>query len=126
MLYRPSPEHRRNVQGVLFPLTAAILDVFGHRAQDMGRPIGAFYPQNVSADIWEHLGGVWYRARDERKLETRRINETVRAAFARSILTGEEVALPSGTVVTWEAIPQLENMQLPPPLAIANLPGRHA
>ena len=51
-------------------------------------------------------------------MEARRTNETVRAAFARSILTGEEVALPSGTIVTWEVIPQLENIQLPPPVTI--------
>jgi hypothetical protein len=126
MPYRPSPEHRRNVQGVLLPLTAAIYDVYGNRAQDLGRPIGAFYPKNVSSDTWDHLGGIWYRARDEQKVQARRINPSVRTAFARSILSGEQVALPSGTVVTWELIPEEEGVQLPPPLTSAGRRGGDA
>jgi hypothetical protein len=118
MIYRPRPEHRRNVQGVLLPLTAAIYSVFGNRAQDHGRPIGAFYPQHVSANAWEHLGGIWYRARDEQKVLTRRVNATVVGAFARSILTGDEVTLPSGTVVSWEPVPVVEAAKLPPPLSM--------
>jgi hypothetical protein len=116
MPYRPRPEHRSNIQGVILPLTAAVYDVYGNRAQDLGRPIGAFYPQNVSSETWEYLGGIWYRARDEQKVQSRRINEAVRTAFARSILTGEEVTLRSGTLVTWERIPDSESAQLPPPL----------
>src|SRR5687767_1901390 len=99
MSYRPQPHHRRNVGGVLLPLTAAIYLVFGNRAQDHGRPIGAFYPQNVSATTWDHLGGIWYRARDEAKVQRRRVNSNVVEAFARSIRTGEPVELPSGTLV---------------------------
>lgn len=120
MPYRPSPEHRRNVQGVLLPLTAAVHDVYGNREQDRGRPIGAFYPHHVSSGAWEHLGGIWYRARDEQKVQNRRINPIVRAAFVRSIRTGEKVELPSGTVVTWETIPEVDNIQLPPPIAVAS------
>lgn len=116
MSYRPHAEHRRNVQGVLIPLTAAIYDVFGSRAQDLGRPIGAFYPQHVSATAWEHIGGIWYRARDEQKVLSRKVNARVRADFARSIVTGENVTLPSGAVVTWEKIPQPDSARLPPPL----------
>lgn len=117
MTYRPLAEHRQNVQGVLLPLTAAIYDVFGSRAQDSGRPIGAFYPQNVSKESWGHLGGIWYRARDEQKILSRKVNPQVRAAFVRSILTGENVTLPSGTVVSWEKIPESEAAKLPPPLS---------
>lgn len=117
MTYRPRAEHRRNIQGVLIPLTAAIYDVFGSRAQDSGRPIGAFYPQNVSKEAWEHLGGIWYRPRDEQKVLNRKVNQQVRVAFALSILNGENVALPSGTLVFWEKIPDFDAIQLPPPLS---------
>jgi hypothetical protein len=119
MTYRPHPEHRKNVQGVLLPLTAAVFAVFGSRAQDNGRPIGAFYPQNVSSEAWEHLGGIWYRARDEQKIQNRKINDSVVQAFAQSIRTGEDVELPSGRVITWEKIPVAEASKLPPPLSDA-------
>jgi hypothetical protein len=119
MTYRPHPQHRRNVQGVLLPLTAAVLAVFGSRAQDNGRPIGAFYPQNVSSGTWEHLGGIWYRARDEQKVRNRKVNAAVVQAFSRSIRTGEDVELPSGSVITWERIPSAEASKLPPPLSDA-------
>lgn len=119
MIYRPRPEHRKNIQGVLLPLTAAIFAVFGSRAQDNGRPVGAFYPQNVSTGAWEHLGGIWYRAKDEQKVQNRKVNAVVVQAFARSIRTGEAVELPSGRVVTWERIPESEVSRLPPPLSNA-------
>ncbi len=98
------------------PLTAAIYAVFGNRAQDNGRPIGAFYPQNVSTSAWEHLGGIWYRARDEQKVQNRKVNAAVVSAFAASIRTGDNVVLPSGKVITWERIPDSEASKLPPPL----------
>lgn len=118
-IYRPLPEHRRNVQGVLLPLTAAIFAVFGSRSQDNGRPIGAFYPHNVSASTWEHLGGIWYRAKDESKVQSRKVNPLVVQSFARSIRTGEDVLLPNGNVISWERIPVAETAQLPPPLTDA-------
>ncbi|MGO4478703.1 hypothetical protein AB4Z32_20850 [Massilia sp. 2TAF26] len=116
MTYRPNPEHRRNIQGVLIPLTAAIHLVFGSRAQDNGRPIGAFYPQNVSNKTWEYLGGIWYRARDEEKVLSRRVNDEVVLAFAQSIRTGDDVVLPNGSTVVWEKIPNAEASGLPLPL----------
>lgn len=119
MIYRPHPAYRKNVQGVIIPLTAAIYVVFGSRAQDQGRPIGPFYPKNVSSATWEHIGGIWYRARDEQKIQGRQPNVAVVESFARSILSGQEVQLPSGTVVTWERIPIAEAAGLPPPLDVA-------
>ncbi len=119
MTYRPNADHRQNVQGVLLPLTAAVFAVFGSRAQDNARPIGAFYPQNVSPQTWQHLGGIWYRARDEHKVQSRKVNAEVVKAFARSIRTGEDVQLANGTVVTWEKIPSSEATKLPPPLGEA-------
>jgi len=98
------------------PLTAAIHLVFGSRDQDNARPLGAFYPQNVSSEAWEHLGGIWYRARDEQKVLARRVNPEVVCAFARSIRTGQDVLLPSGNVIDWERIPAAEASSLPPPL----------
>lgn len=119
MTFRPSPAHRKNIQGVLMPLTAAIHLIFGSRAQDNARPLGAFYPQNVSSKTWEHLGGIWYRAREEQKVLSRKINVERVQAFARSILTGEDVVLPSGSIVEWERIPVFEASKLPPPLSDA-------
>ncbi|WP_141837850.1 hypothetical protein [Herbaspirillum sp. SJZ107] len=116
MTFRPKPEHRKNIQGVLIPLTAAIHLVFGSRAQDNARPLGAFYPQNVSSETWEHLDGVWYRARDEQKVLSRKINVERVQAFARSILTGEDVVLLNSSIVEWEMIPVSEASKLPPPL----------
>lgn len=98
------------------PLTAAVYLVFGSRAQDNGRPIGAFYPNNVSVDTWEHLGGIWYRARDEQKILSRRVNTEIVQAFAHSICTGEDVVLRSGKIITWEQIPDVDASKLPPPL----------
>ncbi len=116
MFYRPQAEHRKNTHGVVLPLTVAIHRLFGNRAQDLARPIGAFYPRHVSSDTWLHLGGIWYRARNEHYVLERSVNETVVQAFAISITTGDPVNLPNGTRVTWEQIPQPEAAQLPPPL----------
>lgn len=98
-------------------MTAAIFVVFGNRAQDRGRPIGAFYPQNVSKETWQHLGGIWYSAKDEEKVQGRRVNQAVVQAFAASILSGHPVQLASGKLVTWERIPTADSSQLPPPLS---------
>ncbi|WP_157755125.1 hypothetical protein [Variovorax boronicumulans] len=117
MYYRPISQHRKNIQGVLMPLTAAIYAVFGSRSQDNARPIGAFYSQNVSSETWEHLGGIWYRARNEQQVQDRKVNPATVQAFARSIRTGEDVELPSGDVMTWEKIPDAEAIKLPPPLS---------
>jgi hypothetical protein len=118
MPYRPEAVHRRNAQGVLLPLTAAIHRVFGHRAQDLGRPIGAFYTVNVSSIVWQHLGGIWYRAWDEQRVVNRSVNESVVRAFSESIITGEAVYLPSGIRITWEEISLSEAVKLPPPLTV--------
>lgn len=115
-IYRPKAEFRQNIQGVLLPLTAAIYQVFGSRAQDQGRPIGAFYPFNVSTATWKHLGGIWYRAWSEEKVQRRKVNPQTVDAFARSILSGEDVLLKNDSVVTWELIPESQAQQLPPPL----------
>ena len=117
IIYRPEPNFRRNIRGVIYPLTAAIHRVFGSRVQDQGRPIGAFYTINVDSRAWEYLGGIWYRAYNEEKVLQRAINQTTIETFARSIFTGENVQMESGIIVTWEAIATFEAQQLPPPLA---------
>lgn len=116
MPYRPSPTARRNIRGVIYPFTAALLRVYGSRAQDGGRPIGAFYTKNVDRSLWAPLGGIWYRPLDERQILNRAPNLTLVAEFAQSILSGEPVVLPSGTVVEWEPLSLVEASQLPPPL----------
>lgn len=117
MPYRPTPEHRRNVPGVVLPLTLAICNVYGIRAQDGATPIGAFYTEHVSRDRWVPLGGIWYQPVGEQEIQARSPNPLVVEAFESSIRTGEPVQLQSGTVVTWEPIPEVEASQLPPPLA---------
>lgn len=118
MPYRPEAVHRRNMEGVVLPLTAAIHRVFGHRAQDLGRPIGAFYTVNVSSIVWQHLGEIWYRAWDEQRVLNRIVNESVVRAFSESIITGDAVNLPSGKRIIWEEMAPFEAMQLPPPLIV--------
>lgn len=115
MPYRPQAAYRKNIHGVIIPLTAAIHRVFGNRTQDQGRPIGAFFPLNVSSAAWLHLGGIWYSARDEQKVLNRNVNERLVQNFVVSIMNGEAVTLPSGIQVTWELIPLSEAAQLPPP-----------
>lgn len=117
MPYRPTAEHRRNIRGVVLPLTAAIHRVFGSRAQDGARPIGAFYTDHVDDRVWVHVGGIWYRPVDEESVSERSVNEAVVRAFSESLGNGQRVDLPSGAVVEWEAIPAQLAQQLPPPLA---------
>lgn len=120
MPYRPTSENRKNIRGVIYPLTEAVLRVYGNREQDRGRPIGAFYTLNVDNRLWQHLGGIWYRPITEARLLLREINEDVARAFAASILNGEPVTLPSGRLVNWERIPRNEASQLPPPIKRAS------
>lgn len=98
------------------PLTAAIYLLYGSRAQDNARPIGVFYPTNVRPNTWEHLGGIWYRAREEEKVLNRRVNAEIVQAFAQSIRTGVDLTLRNGTVITWEQIPSVDESKLPPAL----------
>jgi hypothetical protein len=114
MLHRPQPDDRK-LRKVIYPLTEAIDRVFGHRAQDGARPIGAFYTTNYGAK-WQRLGGIWFRHNDEQSIFARVVDPSVVNAFADSILSGDPVTLPDGGVVNWELIPESEAIQLPPPL----------
>lgn len=116
MPYRPIPRDRINVKGVIYPLTAALLRVYGSRAQDGGRPIGAFYTKHIDSKLWEYLGGIWYRPINEEIILQRAIDLSVVSDFARSIVSGDPVTLPSGKVVRWESLLLSEASQLPPPL----------
>ncbi len=118
--FRPIPVHRKNVRGVLMPLTAAIFQVFGNRSQDTGRPIGAFYPSNISKNTWDRIGGIWYKAKDEQKVRDRAVNPDTVATFARCILSGQSCLLPSGLEILWERIPSNQAAQLPPPIFQSN------
>ena len=120
--YRPIAIHRKNVRGVLMPLTAAIFRVFGNRAQDNGRPIGAFYPSNISTGAWDRIGGIWYKAKDENKVRDRSVSLHTVDVFVRCILSGQSCVLPNGTEITWERIPGDQAIQLPPPIVLSS-PG---
>lgn len=98
------------------PLTAAVYLLYGSRAQDNARPIGVFYPTNVSQATWEHLGGIWYRARDEQKVLSRNVNTEIVQTFVQSIRTGADITLRNGKVITWELIPSADESKLPPAL----------
>lgn len=114
MPFRPAPAHRRNVHGVIYPLTEAIRLLYGARSSDGAYPIGLFYTVNIDSQVWSHAGGIWYRPRNVATLEQRQqpSDHTVQL-FMESISTGSDVQLVSGTVVRWERIPDREAAQLP-------------
>jgi hypothetical protein len=112
MPFRPTAPHRRNIRGVIYPLTAAIERTYGVRA-DGAWPLGAFYTVNVDSTVWRPVGGIWYVPHDAEKVFGRSINEDVIADFCKAIQDGRVVALPSGRSITWEAIPNVEASQLP-------------
>lgn len=113
MPYRPTPVHRRNPRGVLFPLTEAIRRTYGTRVGDDAYPLGPFYTQNVDRSVWRHVDGIWYAPLDPESISGRSPREDVITAFIESMSTGQEVELPSGTLVQWERIPESESSQLP-------------
>lgn len=108
MPYRPSAQFRRNIQGVIYPLTEAVRRTYGCRSADGAYPIGVFYPINVSNNSWSSAGGIWYRPKSVERLNSRNPKEEVVISFMESIQSGEPVELPSGIIVTWEHIPNEE------------------
>ncbi|MCE9793608.1 MULTISPECIES: hypothetical protein [Shewanella] len=114
MPYRPMPNFRRNIRGVIYPLTEAIRRLYGCRSSDGAYPLGVFYPVNVSTSVWSSAGGIWYIPESEFDLNERNPREESVLAFMRSIFSGEPVELPSGVLVTWENIPASEAGSLPP------------
>ena len=112
MPFRPSAPHRRNIRGVIYPLTAAIERTYGVRA-DGAWPLGAFYTVNVDSTVWRSVGGIWYIPHDPEGVSGRRIDEGVIAEFCNAIQDGRAVILPSGRSIAWESIPNFEAAQLP-------------
>jgi hypothetical protein len=113
MPYRPTPQFRRNIKGVIYPLTEAVRRLYGCRPEDGAYPIGAFYPINVSNTAWNHVDGIWYIPALEESLNARNPREEIVLEFMHSIQTGAAVELPSGVEVTWERIPIAESHALP-------------
>jgi len=113
MPYRPLPALRKNIRGVIYPLTEAIRRKYGTRESDGAYPLGSFYPINVSNKVWIPAGGIWFVPSDSVKIEERVVNELVVQCFMESIEFGAPIELPSGTVVEWERIPSSEADQLP-------------
>ncbi|WP_299803219.1 hypothetical protein [uncultured Shewanella sp.] len=111
MPYRPTANHRKNVRGVIYPLTEAIRRLYGMRQSDGSYPLGAFYTINISNTVWRSVGGIWYIPQTD--LDCRNPREEVVSAFINSIHSGESVELPSGKVITWEQIPNNESAALP-------------
>ncbi|SFG51916.1 hypothetical protein [Neptunomonas qingdaonensis] len=112
MPFRPTAEHRRNVKGVIYPLTAAVARRYGIR-NDGAYPIGAFYTLHIDNRIWSCVGGIWFRPSDPLTIENRNVKEEDIVLFLRAIESGEPTQLRSGKAVTWEAIPQAEASELP-------------
>ena len=113
MPFRPIAEHRRNVHRVIYPLTEAIRRLYGARPSDGAYPIGAFYTVNVDNRLWLHADGVWYRPRQQGKIESRQLDNAAVEVFIASIANGAPARLPSGTLVAFELIPDFEADQLP-------------
>ena len=78
---------------------------------------------NVDRELWQPLGGIWYRPLDQVSIHPRRLDEDIVAELIQSISTGRTVSLRSGVIVHWEEIPPAEASQLPPPLAIVGRPS---
>lgn len=112
MPYRPTAPSRKNIRGVIYPLTASVAEIYGIRA-DGAYPIGAFYTVNIDNTVWEHVGGIWYRPYTTSNMEGRPIQEEDIEMFSYSIVNGSSLTLRSGKRVEWEAIPESEARQLP-------------
>ena len=113
MTFRPTPAHRRNPRGVLYPLTEAIRRTYGTRPGDNAYPLTPFYTQNVDRRVWRHVDGIWYVPLDPGAISRRTPREDVVMAFIDSMCTGQEVELQSGILVQWERIPESESSLLP-------------
>jgi hypothetical protein len=113
MPYRPISSHRKNILGVIYPLTEAVRRLYGPRQSDGSYPLGAFYSINVSKFVWSESGGIWYSP--QKDLDARNPREEIVLAFINSIQSGLPVELPSGIIVTWEIIPNSKSSLLPPP-----------
>lgn len=112
MPYRPTAPNRKNIRGVIYPLTASVAEIYGIR-EDGAYPIGAFYTVNIDNSIWENVGGIWYRPYSSTDVEGRSIREEDIEIFCNAIVSGGPITLRSGRVVEWEAIPESEAGQLP-------------
>ena len=108
MPYRPTKEHRNNINGIIYPLTAAIMRLYGSR-NDGAYPIGAFYTINIDSKTWDHAGGIWYIPKNPQKIQNRKIDEDIISYFCISI---DSHSQPTHGTVTWELIPHTEAEQL--------------
>jgi len=112
MPFRPTSIHRKNIKGVIYPLTAAIARMYGIR-NDGAYPIGAFYTVNIDRMVWRYTGGIWYQPTNPESIENRIIREEDIELFFNGIANGEDVQLRSGTIITWEEIPEEQASLLP-------------
>jgi len=113
MPFRPEPAFRRNITGVVLPLTAAIAQLYGIRSSDGAYPLGAFYTENIDSRVWRKVDDIWHQPLSPDRIHARRISEARIQQFARSIVTGEAISLRNGTTVTWEPLPESVAQQLP-------------
>lgn len=113
MPFRPSSQFRRNIKGVIYPLTESVRRVYGCRSEDGAYPIGAFYPINITNNSWRHSDGIWYIPVSEEDLNARNPREEIVLEFIQSIQSGVAVELPNGVLVTWEQIPSAQSQALP-------------
>jgi hypothetical protein len=114
MPYRPTAVHRRNIRGVIYPLTASVAQIYGIR-EDGAYPIGAFYTVNIDSTVWEHISGIWYRPYTPIDVEGRSIREEDIKLFSNAVINGGPITLRSGKRIDWELIPETEAGQLPRP-----------
>jgi hypothetical protein len=113
MTFRPEAAFRQNITGVILPLTAAIIRLYGFREQDGACPLGAFYTENIDRDVWRRVGGVWYEPFNRERVESRRVSESRVEAFVTGILTAATSRSASARVISWEPVPAELEQQLP-------------
>lgn len=112
MPFRPEARYRKNIRGVIYPLTAAVAQTYGVR-DDGAYPIGAFYTVNIDSKIWLPAGGIWYRPIEPDKILSRDIRDEDTDIFIIGIATGDTTVLRSGKSIDWEQIPDTEAEKLP-------------
>ena len=113
MTFRPTAPFRQNIGGVILPLTAAIIRLYGFREQDGACPLGAFYTESIDSRIWRRVSGIWYEPFNRDRIESRPVKGSRIQEFATGVCTGATSELSGGKMVSWESLSADLEQQLP-------------
>ena len=111
MPYRPHPKFRKDIQGFILPLTAAVGRLY-KRNIDGAYPLGAFYTENIDSRVWIPAGGIWYQPISPERISARRIAEERIQRFIAGVTTATQIQLSNGTIIIWEPVPENIAQQL--------------